>query len=489
MVTDLSVRSIEEIAPLLESGEVSPVELVSSVLDTIEQLEPALRCYVTVLADQAMADAKSAAAEIKSGRYLGPLHGIPISIKDSIAVAGWPTTNGSILWADHVTDFDATVVRRLRKAGAIVIGKNNMHEWGMGGTCIGMHFGTVRNPWDLRRIPGGSSGGSAAAVSAGLATAAIGADGWGSIRTPASYCGVVGLMPTQGLVSRFGELPPTSSRQHTLGPITRTVYDAAVVLDAISGHDRRDPTSIQSGNAVTTLTRLDAGAGDLRIGIPRSYFFDDAVPPVREAVGSAAAVFESLGANVVEVDLPSLAQLPLALAATQHESQSVLAALALNHPDGFASPSVRYRILAGEFLRAADQRRGMQIRNKIRRDVLALFDQIDLVLSPCNSTVAFPIEATHVPVGSDGESVDLESLFGQSRLTTRLTLPWNLSGVPAISLPSGKYAEGMPIGLQLAAGPFQESTLLSAAFAYETAVSGYEVPPLVVSARTEGDGE
>jgi len=485
-VIDLAVRPIESVAPLLSTGEVSPVELVDSVLDAIERYEPALRSFVSVFSDRAMADASAAAAEIRAGRYRGPLHGIPIAIKDSIAVAGSPTTNGSVLWKDHITDFDAAVVERLRRAGAIVIGKNNMHEWGMGGTCTGMHFGTVRNPWDLTRIPGGSSGGSAAAVSAGLATAAIGADGWGSIRTPASYCGVVGLMPTQGLVSRFGELPPTSSWQHTIGPITRTVGDAALVLDAVRGHDGRDPTSIRSEHAPPVVAQLDAGVDRMRIGVPRSYFFDDAIPSVRDAVSSAASVFEDLGAHVSEVDVPSLAMLPLALAASVHEAQSVLLPLALEHPAGFASQTVRYRILANEFVRAADQRRALQVRNLIRREVLELFERVDLVLTPCNSTVAFAVDADLVPIGDGEESVDLASLFGQSRLTTRLTLPWNLSGVPAISLPSGAYVDGMPIGIQIAAGPLRESTLLAAARAYEGAAGGYRTPPLIAPSTNKG---
>lgn len=485
-MTDLAVQPIEAVASLLERGEASPVELVSSVLEAIDRLEPNLRSYVSVFSDRAMDDAEFATEEIRSGRYIGPLHGVPISIKDNIAVGGWPTTNGSSLWAEHTTDFDAAVVERLRSSGAIIIGKSNMHEWGMGGTCIGMHFGTVRNPWDLDRIPGGSSGGSAAGVSAGLATASIGADGWGSIRTPASYCGVVGLMPTQGLVSRYGELPPTSSWHHTVGPITKTVRDSAIVFDAIRGFDRRDPTSTQPNHEQPTLAQIDDGVTGVKIGVPRSYFFDDATPPVHAAIDAAAAIFGNLGATIEEVDLPSLAQVPLALAASQHEAQSVLLPLALQHLDGFASPAVRNRILAGEFVRDADRRRGMQVRNKIRWEIRELFTRVDIVLSPCNATVAFPIEATHVAVGSAQESVDLGSLFGQSRLTTRLTLPWNLSGVPAISLPSGNYSEGMPIGLQLAAGPQQESTLLAVAFAYEVAAGGYKVPPFVDRAVSEG---
>jgi aspartyl-tRNA(Asn)/glutamyl-tRNA(Gln) amidotransferase subunit A len=472
-------QPITEIAPLLASGEITADELLSLVLHRIDVLEPKLASYVTVLTDSARIDARKATEEIAAGRYRGLLHGIPVAVKDSIAVEGAPVTNGSRLWADRIADFDATVVSRLRQAGAIIVGKNNMHEWGMGGTCTGMYFGTVRNPWDLTRVPGGSSGGSATAVAAGLAMAAIGADGWGSIRTPASYCGVVGFMPTHGLVSRFGELPPTTSWHHTIGPITRTVADAALVLEAIAGHDPNDPTSIDAD----WDGGLDGNAEikGLRIGIPSSYFLDDATEPVVEAVAAAQRQFEALGAELIDVDLSVFSDIPLVLAAAQHESQSVLLPLALGEPDAFATPEIRYRILAAEFVSAGDQRRAMQLRNRMRAQVLTVFESVDVVLTPCNSTVAFPIDAAMVPIGTHGGKVDLTEPGGQSRLTTRLTLPWNLTGVPAMSLPSGAFSQGMPIGIQLAAAPLADAALLRAALAYETASDGFMAPKGIAS--------
>jgi aspartyl-tRNA(Asn)/glutamyl-tRNA(Gln) amidotransferase subunit A len=478
-LTNPALQPITEIGPLLARGEISPDELLSVVLHRIEVLEPELASYVTVLAESARAEARKATEEIAAGRYRGPLHGIPVAVKDSIAVAGAPITNGSRLWADRVADFDATVVSRLRHAGAIIVGKNNMHEWGMGGTCTGMYFGTVRNPWDLTRVPGGSSGGSAAAVAAGLAMAAIGADGWGSIRTPASYCGVVGLMPTHGLVSRFGELPPTTSWHHTIGPITRTVADAALVLEAIAGHDPNDPSSIDVdwAGALDGNTKIEG----LRIGIPSSYFLDDATEPVVQAVAAAKRRLEALGADLAEVDLSVFSEIPLVLAAAQHESQSVLLPLALHQPDSFVSSEIRYRILAGEFVSAGDQRRAMQLRNRMRAQVLTVFESVDVVLTPCNSTVAFPIDAKMIRIGTEGDLVDLTEPGGQSRLTTRLTLPWNLTGVPAVAIPSGWFSEGMPIGIQLAAAPLAEATLLRAARAYETASDGFRTPAGIAS--------
>ncbi len=478
MTDDITIAPISETAPRISSREVSPVELVTAVLDRIRTLDPLLNSFITVLAKDALAEAQVAEVEIGKGAYRGPLHGIPVAVKDNVAVAGHPTTNGSVLWADHTTDFDAEVVTRLRQAGAIVLGKNNMHEWGMGGTCKDMYFGTVRNPWDPARIPGGSSGGSAAAVSAGMAWAAVGTDGWGSIRTPASYCGVVGLMPTHGLASRFGELPPTSSWHHTIGPIARTVRDAATMLDVMAGYDPKDPTSIRAGFEGSYQDGLASGMSGLRVGVPSSFFFDDALPGIEETVREAARVFEGLGATVEEVDLSTFYEIPLALAAAQHESQAVLLPYALSRPDGFATPEIRFRILAGEFVTAADQRRGMQLRNEMRATIATVFETVDVVLTPCNSTVAFPIDSRQVGIGG-GRYIDLNQPGAQSRLTTRLTLPWNVVGVPAISFPSGRHSDGLPVGLQLSAHRLQEPQLLRAAAAYETAAGGYR-PPLLL---------
>ncbi|MCY4369081.1 MAG: amidase [bacterium] len=478
MSDDVAFAPIGEVANRVSALEISPVELVTLALDRIRSLDPVLRAYITVFEEDGLAEARVAASDIANGNYRGPLHGIPVAVKDNVAVAGHPTTNGSVLWADHTTDFDAEVVTRLRRAGAILIGKNNMHEWGMGGTCKDMYFGTVRNPWDVDHIPGGSSGGSAVAVSAGMAWAAVGTDGWGSIRTPASYCGVVGLMPTHGLASRFGELPPTSSWHHTIGPITRTVGDAATMLDVMAGHDPKDPVSIQSGFEGSYHQDLGRGIGGLRVGLASSYFFDDALAEVVRAVREAARVFEELGAAVEEVDLSAFYEIPLALAAAQHESQSVLLPYALARPDGFATPEIRYRILAGEFVSATDHRRGMQVRNEIRAGVARVFERVDVVLAPCNSTVAFPIEAGKVGIGG-GRSVDLARPGAQSRLTTRLTLPWNLVGVPAIAIPSGSYVDGLPVGLQLAARRLQEPLLLRVAAAYEAAAGDVRPPMLL----------
>jgi len=488
---DLASRTIADLAPALRSGAVSPVELTRAVLDRIDRLEPVLRSYVRVDAEGALRAAAEADREIAGGRWRGPLHGIPLAIKDSISVAGWPTTNASPLMASNVTSEDATVVERLRAAGAIVLGKSNLHEWAMGGTCTGMPAGTVRNPWALDRVPGGSSGGSAAAVSAGLALGAIGTDGMGSIRTPASYCGIVGLRPTPGLVPRRGELPANTSPLYGVGPLARTVRDAAILLAAIAGHDPRDPTSrVAPDGWRLEPDEIRPAVAGRRIGVPRSFFLDEATAPVRAALEAAAATLSELGASVRDVELPGLDQVGLVLPGMQGETQDFLLPLALAHPDGFASRDIRNRVLANDFVRAVDARRAVRLRARLRRAAAAAMAELDLLLTPTNSTQAFPIGADEVPIGIDGGTVSMHARGGQSRLTTRLTLPFNVLGLPAISVPAGRAGDmRLPIGIQLVAHAWQEATLLGAARALEEATTGGFREPPVATGATAVDAE
>ncbi|HEU4671320.1 MAG TPA: amidase [Candidatus Limnocylindrales bacterium] len=489
---DFASRTIAELAPALRSGAISPVDVTGAVVDRIERLEPVLRSYVLVDAEGALRAAEGAEREIADGRWRGPLHGIPVAIKDSLAVAGWPTTNASPLMAGNVTNEDAAVVERLRAAGATVLGKSNLHEWAMGGTCTGMPAGTVRNPWALDRVPGGSSGGSAAAVSAGLALGAVGTDGMGSLRTPASYCGIVGLKPTPGLVPRRGELPANTSPLYAIGPLARDVRDSAILLAAIAGHEPTDPTS----RPAPAGWRVDPDAlrpnvEGLRVGVPRAFFLDDATPPVRAALEAAASLLSGLGASVRDVELPQIEHAGLVLPGLQSETQDFLFPLALANPDGFASRDIRNRILANDFVRAVDARRALRLRARIRRLAAAAMADLDLLLTPTNSTQAFPIGADEVAIGTDGGNVSMRARGGQSRVTTRLTLPFNVLGLPAISIPAappderpeagadGAAAIPLPIGLQLVAHPWHEATLLEAALALEAATgAGFREPPL-----------
>lgn len=472
-MTDLAIEPIANLAPRIASRELSPVELVGAVLARIDDLDPQLAAYVIVDGAAGIAAAQEAEAEIGRSGARGPLHGIPVAIKDCLAVAGWPTTNGSPRMAGHVTAFDAAVVERLRTAGAIILGKTALHEWAMGGTCSRQPGGPVRNPWDLSRVPGGSSGGSAAAVAAGLACAAIGTDGMGSIRTPAAYCGVVGLKPTYGLVSRYGELPPTSSWTDHVGPLTRTVEDARLVLAAIAGPDSRDPTSRTRPAAPPTDRRHPAS---LRVGLLESPLHGDIRPAVRAAIDDVAARLASRGAVIVPVELPSLGHMALVGPALGTESQDMLLPFALDGPRSFSNADIRYRVLAAEFVRAADVRRARQVAMAIRTEVLRALDGVDVLLLPTTTTPAFEIGATEAIVG-DGESVDLGRPGGQARLTTRLTQPFNIVGVPAISLPAAFLADGLPVGVQLVGQRWADDALLDVAALVEADGAAYRRPP------------
>jgi aspartyl-tRNA(Asn)/glutamyl-tRNA(Gln) amidotransferase subunit A len=470
MSDPLGLRPIAELAVLIAGGDVTPLDLVDDVLDRAYRLEP-LHAYVTLDARGAREAATSATREISRSGPRGPLHGIPIAIKDNIDVAGLPTRNGSPLMEGHVAASDAAVVERLRDAGAIIVGKTALHEWAMGGTCIRQPGGPVRNPWDPTRVPGGSSGGSAVAVAVGLAVAAIGTDGMGSIRTPAAYCGVIGLKPTYGLVSRYGVLPPTSSPFDHVGPLARSVADARILLEAIAGPDPRDPTS-----RVGTAEPSDENS--LRVGIVESDLLDDVIPEVAAAVAEAVGLMESRGARMERVPLPLLAYAPLLAAATLTESHGVLLPFAAAGPNGFANPDIRYRILATEFVRAADVRRARQLASVLRAEVEAALRDVDVLLLPTSCTPAFPIAATDVRVGR-AEVVDIRRPGGQARITTRLGLPFNIAGVPAITLPAPSLVDGLPVGVQLVGRRWGDADLLAAATRLEAAGAHVRVPPLM----------
>jgi len=453
--------TIHELAPRIQRREVSPVEVTQQVLDRIEALDGRLHSFITVRGEEAMDAARSAERSIVAGNYLGPLHGVPLGIKDNIAVAGWPTTNASQLMCDFITDYDATVVSRLRAAGAIIVGKNNMHEWALGGTSAYSAFGAVHNPWDEARVPGGSSGGSAAAVSASLIYASVGTDYKGSIRIPASFCGVVGLKPTQGLVSRFGQLPATSANTDHLGPIARDVLDAALLLNVLAGYDPNDPTSIDSPDR-DYLDGIDRGVAGLRIGVPRAHCFELASEEVRAVVQEAIEVLGSLGAAIVDVSIPSLQHVPVLEAAWVDEGQAYLLPFARHGP--FADLGNRYRIVLNEFVRRSDVAKAGRVRTMIQQEYQAALAQVDLLAMPTNVSTPFLIaEAAAAP---------------PARNPARLTMWLNLVGAPTISVPCG-FSEGLPVGLMLAGRHWEDDVVLRAAYAYEQAATGgYKMPPI-----------
>jgi aspartyl-tRNA(Asn)/glutamyl-tRNA(Gln) amidotransferase subunit A len=416
---------------------------------------------------QAMREAAAAESEVRSGNWRGPLHGIPLGLKDLYYTRGVRTTMGSKIMADFVPDYDATVVERLREAGGIIIGKLQMHEFAIGVTSENVHYGPARNPWDTERITGGSSGGSGSAVAAGQCMGALGSDTGGSVRIPAALCGIVGLKPTFGLVSKYGVFPASWSHD-TVGPMTRTVKDAAIMLNAMAGHDPSDPSSSHRPKEDYTadLGRDIAGA---RIGIPDDYFFDVLDPTVHESVREAAGVLEGLGASVREVSVPMLAESAAISAGMLGAEIAETHMRDLRDRPGDFDPSVRPRLEAGALGTAVRYVRAQRARTVFVRHVSEALKQVDAFLTPTVPVTAPRLGEDPVTVGGRRES----------RLTVlaRLTRPFSLCGIPAVTVPCGLSQAGLPIGLQLAGRPFEDGALLNLAHAYEQATGQWKRRP------------
>ncbi|MCL4524327.1 MAG: amidase [Acidobacteria bacterium] len=458
---DLTYQTIEHLAPLVRKKKISPVELLDAILARIDALNPRLNAYITVAADAARADAQRAENEIRRGRWRGPLHGIPISLKDNIATKGLRTTAGSKILAGNIPDEDATVVRSLRRAGAVIVGKTNMHEFAYGVTTENPHFGATRNPWDTSRIPGGSSGGSAAALAAGMCFASVGTDTGGSIRIPASLCGIVGLKPTYGRVSVHGTVALSPTLDH-VGPLARTVADTAIVLRAIAGRDPLDATTLAlpPPRLPENLKKLPKR---IRLGLPRDYYFDCLDDEVRSAVLQAVKHFEQRGADIVEVALPSLAasvepsnHIALAEAAHYHHKMGWFPAHAAEYGE-----DVRKRMEMGPEVRAVDYLRAFEMQERVRAEFDCAFAMVDAILAPVTPVAAPQLGQKMLTLDSEEEPVRAALL--------RLCRPANLAGVPAISVPCGFTRAGLPIGLQLIGPRCGEEMVLRLALAYEQA--------------------
>ncbi len=453
--TELCYTPIEALAPRLRGREVSPVEVVEAVLDRIDALEPRLNAFITVMAEAAVAEARRAEAEIAAGRHRGPLHGVPVTVKDLYDTAGVRTSGGARITARRVPERDCTVVQRLRAAGAIIVGKCNMFEFAFG--HVHPDFGPSRNPWALDRTTSGSSSGSGAAVAAGLGQASMGSDTGGSIRGPAAYCGIVGLKPTYGRVSRAGVMPLSWSLDHC-GPMTRTVWDCAVVLQAVAGHDPADPGSAERP-VPDLLAQIDAGAADLRLGVPRNHLID--LPePITAAQAAAEATFRELGARVVDVELPDARAFVLAnTTILSAEAAAIHETWYRERPEDY-SPAVRQRLEAGFTLLATDLVRAQRARRTLIEQTRAAMADLDLLLLPASAVMPATIEESlrTMPMGPDWERV-----LDRGRFTS----PYNLTGLPAIAFPGGFSADGLPVGLQLVGHPWQEVTVLRAARAFE----------------------
>jgi len=458
--------TISDLAPGLRRKEISPVELTRLYLERAKRLNPLLNAYITLTEEQALADAARAEREIQQAQYRGPLHGIPFSIKDNLATRGIRTTAGSKILADWVPDFDATTVQRLKDAGAILLGKTNMHEWALGGTTINPFYGTTRNPWNVDHIAGGSSGGSAAAVAADLCLASIGTDSAQSVRNPASMCGIVGLKPTYGRVSQYGTVAGTGaySTNHT-GILARTVEDCALVLQAIAGHDARDPLSANEPipNYSKSIGRDVKG---IKVGILRGYFDEFIGKEVRESLSEVVLALRSLGMQTDEVTTPHMDLIPAIKVCTSRvENAAAHDPYLRTRAQEYSKPTLHSYISA--LLTPATT---YVMAQRARRIVCAEFDdllkRVQLLALP---TIGFPVpsieDCKQGYVEIDGKKLPRQDARGG--LESLCCIPFNVTGLPAISVCCGFSQSGMPLGLQIVAGSFQEQLVFQAAYAYE----------------------
>ena len=479
--------SAHQLHELYRKGEASPVEILELHEERIRRWDPDLGCYLHLLEDDALAMARASEKRYREGTALGPFDGVPVAVKDNMCVRGHRATAGSRILENYVATYDAHVVERLAAAGAVIIGKTNLDEFAMGSSNENSAFGPVHNPWDLDTVPGGSSGGSAAAVSAGEVVWALGTDTGGSVRQPAALTGVVGLKPTYGRISRYGLIAFASSLD-TVGTFTRSVRDAAVMLTAIAGRDHRDATSL-ADEPGDYLAGIDRGVQGLRVGVIRDAFGEGVQPDVAASVRAAVDRLAALGAEVSEVDLPhaeyalsayyliapseassNLARYDGVRYGLREEGDDSIAMMFATRGAGFG-PEVKRRIMLGTYALSAGYYeayygQAQKVRTLIIQDYAAAFAGVDVLVSPTSPTTAFRIGEK----ADDPMAMYLNDIF---------TIPANLAGVPAISVPCGLDAGGLPIGLQITAPALDEATLFRAASALESDLGLDLRPPLL----------
>lgn len=457
-LTDLTLT---ETSNLIANQEVSSKELTQAHLDRISRLEPELNCFITQTPELALERARQADAEIRSGEVRGPLHGIPIALKDLFETRGVTTTAGSLFFRDRVPVENGVVVERLEAAGAVNLGKLNMHEIALGVTNNNPHFGPCRNPWDLDRSPGGSSGGSGSALAAGLCMGSMGSDTGGSIRIPASLCGIVGLKPTYGRISLRGVVPLSWNLDHP-GPMARRVNDVAMLLQEVAGYDPQDPASVDMP-VPDYLVQLTGGVRGWQIALAEDQFFSKAEAEILSLVRNAAEVFASLGAQISVVEFPGAYEaardnglLVTSDAAAFHEERRV------EQPEMFGD-DIRQRLEAGAAYTSSEYSLARRNQSVSRRKFENFFNDYDLLLTPTT-----PITAPYL-AGPDAVE--------QAAKLTRFTAPFNLTGLPAISIPCGFTFQGLPVGLQIVTRPWGEAALLRAAYAFERATDWHKRRP------------
>jgi aspartyl-tRNA(Asn)/glutamyl-tRNA(Gln) amidotransferase subunit A len=455
------LTSIVETGERLRKREVSPVELTKDCLSLIEKLDPTLNAFITVTVESALTQARAAEAEILRGNWRGPLHGIPLALKDLIDTAGIRTTAASVLFKDRIPKEDAEVVRRLKDAGAVLLGKQNLHEFAYGGSSMISYYGEVHNPWDPARIAGGSSGGSAASIAAGLCYGAIGTDTAGSVREPGALCGVVGLKPTYGRISARGVIPLSRSLDH-VGPIACTVSDVAVMLRAIAGYDAKDAKSIDMPVG-DYLPGIREQSRPVRIGVPRKFFYADLDAEVASAVEQALSTLAALGNDLfeIEIDVPTDRTLQAAESYAYHRE------FVSRSPELYQPETLR-RIRTGENITAEQKKQAERELKQIRKEIGKIFEDVDLLVTPTT-----PIPA---PAIADLKR-DPDALRPCELVLLRNTRPANAWGLPAISIPCGFTKAGLPIGLQIIGPYWREDGVLQLAYAYEQVTDWHKRSP------------
>jgi aspartyl-tRNA(Asn)/glutamyl-tRNA(Gln) amidotransferase subunit A len=467
---DLGTLTLKQASDLIRRREVSPVELTEACLKRIEAYNPSVNAFITITREQALASSRELEAELRKGRWRGPLHGVPVALKDNIDTAGIRTTAASAVFKDRVPSEDAEVVVRLKKAGAILLGKLNLHEFALGGTSTVTYFGPVHNPWALDHHPGGSSGGSGAAIAADLCIGALGTDTGGSIRIPASHCGIVGLKPTYGRVPNRGVIPMSWTLDH-VGPMFKTVEDAAIMLSAIAGYDEQDSITVNAPVPDYART-LRTSTSKLRLGVPTTGFFENLHPEIAKALDDARVVLGKLSAGVREI------QVPAAGSVTDIWNPEIYA---YHMPWITKSPELYQEATRALIQRAADTRSAVyaEARHRVdilRRDILKVFREVDLLITPTQRTPAGRI-TTGQPGPNRGRGAPPAGAGGGGAGSLNNTAAFNIYGLPTISVPCGFTTDGLPIGLQISGAPFAESTVLALAHAYEQATEWHRRSP------------
>ena len=464
--------TISELAPRIAAGEVSPVEVTEAALARADRLQPKLNSFITLLHERALARARDLESELADGKYRGPLHGIPIGIKDNLATQGIRTTVGSLVLSDNVPDEDARVVTLCEEAGAIVLGKENLEEFAAGATSNNPHYGAVHNPWGLDHIPGGSSGGGGANVAAGVTFASLGTDLGGSVRLPGTFCGVVGLKQTFGRVSQRGLLVTSFNGDH-IGPMTRSVSDSALVLQAIAGYDPLDPSTVPVP-VPDYRERMGQDLSGLIAGVPSNYFFDVVDPEVEDSVRNAIAALQELGVQVREVSLPSMEYVGALRAASLSDG-------IVTHEPYLASarekygPDVINRTMAGQFVLGRDYSKAMKVQRIIKEEYARVLQGVDFLVTPTAPVAAPRIDAREITIQGETHRVRGPA----SGVISRNTSPMNGNGLPAITVPCGFSGEGLPIGVQFIGRPFDEGLLFQVAAGYEQTSPSKGVRPQV----------